>query len=117
MEEIDVAQKNQAAGSAIGLAAEVPGPVRFERRGAVRSVTLDRPRARNALDIETTASIANAIPSIARDADNYAIILRSIAPCVFCACGDIGELARLTRCDIRPPLQAIASDVSPAWLL
>lgn len=97
-----------------------PGPVPpidQQRRGALRTITLNRPQARNALDRDTSARIAAAIPPIARDADTYAVVLRSSRPGVFCAGGDLRELVGLAGRDPAAAHAALAGEYRLVWLL
>lgn len=97
---------------------EVPLPgVRMERSGASRLITLDRPQARNALNHDTAATLAATIPAIARDADTYAVILKSSRPGTFCAGGDIRELARLVVNNTAAARAALAAEYKLVWLL
>lgn len=87
------------------------------KSGAARILTLDRPRARNALDHNLKATLTAVIPKIARDADTYAMILRSSQPGVFCAGGDVRELAALVAVDGAAARRALAAEYSLVWLL
>ncbi|MEQ1614676.1 MAG: enoyl-CoA hydratase/isomerase family protein, partial [Hyphomicrobiaceae bacterium] len=96
----------------------VPAPgLLSSKAGAARILTLDRPQARNALDNNLKRALSAAIPKIARDADTYAIVLRSSRPGVFCAGGDVREIASLVATDPPAAAQALASEYALVWLL
>jgi enoyl-CoA hydratase/carnithine racemase len=70
------------------------GPVLVEDDAAVRTVTLNRPQKRNAIDIELRIALADAIESADRDRDIRVIILTGAGP-VFCSGGDISTMQRM----------------------
>jgi 2-(1,2-epoxy-1,2-dihydrophenyl)acetyl-CoA isomerase len=70
------------------------GPVLLDDDAAVRTVTLNRPRKRNAIDIELRIALAEAIESADRDPAIRAIILTGAGP-VFCSGGDISTMSRM----------------------
>ena len=63
----------------------------------IRTLALDRPTRRNALDLATVRELREAI----RGADSTVIVLRSAAPGIFCAGADLsiddGERAQVSR--------------------
>ncbi|EKV30714.1 Enoyl-CoA hydratase [Caenispirillum salinarum AK4] len=61
-------------------------------RPGVLRLTIDRPKARNALRTQTLREIAEALDAAARDADVRCVVLTG-GPKVFAAGADIGELA------------------------
>ena len=77
-----------------------------EKRGAVAEITLNRPRALNALNDEMRDAILGLLPEFAGDPETYAVILRSNSPRAFCAGGDVRELTALAA---RGPELAAAS--------
>jgi enoyl-CoA hydratase len=91
--------------------------VRTTATGALRTITLDRPQARNALDAATTSAVAAVIPQIARDANVYAVALRSSRPGVFCAGGDVRELVAARRHDPKQAHGMLAAEYRCVWLL
>ena len=61
---------------------------------AVRTITLNRPQKRNAIDIELRIALAEAIESADRDAGIRVIIVTAAGP-VFCSGGDISTMQRM----------------------
>lgn len=66
-------------------------PVRFEVNGAIVTVTLDRPAARNALTPEMLCRLADAFAAYARDDALRALIVTGAGDQAFCAGGDLGS--------------------------
>jgi 2-(1,2-epoxy-1,2-dihydrophenyl)acetyl-CoA isomerase len=70
------------------------GPVLVDDDAAVRTVTLNRPQKRNAIDIELRIALAEAIESADRDRDIRVIIVTGAGP-AFCSGGDISTMERM----------------------
>ncbi|MQA74461.1 MAG: enoyl-CoA hydratase [Solirubrobacterales bacterium] len=68
-----------------------PGAVRVERRDAVLSVVLERPRKRNALDAAMLAALDRAIEDADGDASVRVLVLRAAGE-HFCAGFDLGTV-------------------------
>src|ERR1035437_9130624 len=84
-------------------------PVRYEQRGAVALVTLNRPRYRNAQNSAMTYAL-DAAAARAVNAEDVAVIVLAGAGDHFCAGHDIGTAgrgARFTACRWRR--------ASPGW--
>src|SRR6201993_5009416 len=75
-------------------------PVLVDDDAAVRTVTLNRPQKRNAIDIELRIALADAIESADRDPGIRVIIVTG-AGRVFCSGGDISTMQRM------PPERAL----------
>ncbi|HYR97236.1 MAG TPA: enoyl-CoA hydratase-related protein [Candidatus Binatus sp.] len=73
--------------------------LRLERAGAVATLTLDRPRALNALDEETLRELARAIRDIRRDAALRALVVTGAGEKAFSAGADIPAMARMSASD------------------
>jgi enoyl-CoA hydratase/carnithine racemase len=71
-----------------------PGPLLVDDNAAVRTLTLNRPQKRNAIDIELRIALAEAIESADRDPAIRTIILTGAGP-VFCSGGDISTMQRM----------------------
>ncbi|MDT5256014.1 MAG: 2-(1,2-epoxy,2-dihydrophenyl)acetyl-CoA isomerase [Mycobacterium sp.] len=71
-----------------------PGSLLVDDDAAVRTVTLNRPQKRNAIDIELRIALAEAIESADRDPAIRVIILAGAGP-VFCSGGDISTMERM----------------------
>ena len=76
------------------------GPVLVDDDAAVRTVTLNRPQKRNAIDIELRIALAEAIESADGDPAIRVIIVTG-AGSVFCSGGDISTMQRM------PPQRAL----------
>jgi 2-(1,2-epoxy-1,2-dihydrophenyl)acetyl-CoA isomerase len=70
------------------------GPVLVHDDGKVRTVTLNRPEKRNAVDIELRIGLAEAIESADSDPAIRVIVLTGAGP-VFCSGGDISTMQRM----------------------
>ena len=70
------------------------GPVLVHDDAAVRTITLNRPQKRNAIDIELRIALAEAIESADRDPAVRVIILTGAGP-AFCSGGDISTMQRM----------------------
>jgi 2-(1,2-epoxy-1,2-dihydrophenyl)acetyl-CoA isomerase len=64
-----------------------------ETRGAVRTVTLNRPGKRNAIDLEMRVALADAIEGAAADDAIRVIVITGARP-AFCSGGDISTMKR-----------------------
>ena len=69
--------------------------IKFEKEGAVAVVTIDRPKALNALNDETIDELDRCFSAIASDRDIRCVILTGGGEKAFVAGADIGELAVL----------------------
>jgi len=71
-----------------GVAAQAPGAIFVERRGAVGTIRLDRPDRFNALDVRTAQDLRSAALALARDQRVRCVVLRG-RPEVFCSGVDL----------------------------
>lgn len=69
----------------------------LEKIGSCGVITLDRPKALNALTPDMIGAIAAALDSYATDASVSTVVMRSTSPRAFCAGGDIKTLYELGR--------------------
>ena len=67
------------------------GPVLFDVEGGVATITINRPEARNALNMEVKRGLGAAVAEAGACADVRALVLTG-AGGAFCAGGDIGEM-------------------------
>lgn len=106
------------AGPATGeTKTDATGPVRVERDGALVVLTLDRPKALNALNAEMRAAFADALRTLRRDPEIYAVVLDSNSPKAFCAGGDVRELVSWATSDPPRARTAFAEEYRLDWLL
>lgn len=73
--------------------------IRTSRKGAVGVIQLDRPAALNALNLELTTELGQALDAFETDSEVGAIVLTG-SDTVFAAGADIGELADKTFADV-----------------
>lgn len=97
-----------AEGAADGLACE--------RRGALALVTLARPEKRNALTIAARARLAESLPRYSHDPMVYAVVIRSAVDGIFCAGGDVVEMAALADRDMEATEKALGDEIALVWL-
>ncbi len=83
--------------------------------GAV--VTLDRPKALNALNEDMQRQIAAAMPGFTRDPEVYALIMRSTSPRAFCAGGDVRELSACAKANLAAAQAKLAAEYELNWNL
>jgi 2-(1,2-epoxy-1,2-dihydrophenyl)acetyl-CoA isomerase len=90
------------------------GPVLVHDDGAVRTVTLNRPEKRNAIDIELRIALAEAIESADRDPAVRAIVLTGAGP-VFCSGGDISTMQRMPADRVRDRVEMAQRIIRAIW--
>ncbi|MEM6497125.1 MAG: enoyl-CoA hydratase/isomerase family protein [Pseudomonadota bacterium] len=88
-----------------------------ERHGAACHVLLNRAKALNALSVAMKARLAVELPKLAKDAEIYAVILKSANPGAFCAGGDVKELTNLASTGLQAAHQALADEYRLNWFL
>jgi enoyl-CoA hydratase len=69
--------------------------LQLEKRPPIARITLDRPKALNALNIETLGELAHAVEDLAADAQIRVILLTGSGDRAFAAGADIRELAAI----------------------
>lgn len=95
------------------------GTVRTDmvRHGAAGVVTLDANATRNAINDEFRRDFSKVLAGWGRDADIYAVVVRSNLERVFSAGGDLLELAGLMRQDVALADASVAADYRLIWQL
>lgn len=68
-----------------------------EKIGRCGVITLDRPRALNALSLDMIAGMGSALDAFARDAEVRSVVVRSASRTAFCAGADIKRVAELGK--------------------
>jgi len=96
--------------------AEADEELRVEQQGSLAIITLNRPRALNALNESMRAKLAAAYPRFARDPQIYAVVLQSSGEKAFSAGGDVRELVRWGRDDRARARKAFADEYALDWL-
>lgn len=102
--------------TAAGVSADA-AKVLIHRRNAGVEIVLNRPAVLNAFDDEMRSAIAAEIPRIARNADVYAVMLRSASAKAFCAGGDIRALTLAWRRDPERVKSYFRGEYRLNWLL
>jgi enoyl-CoA hydratase/carnithine racemase len=72
-------------------------PVDVAREGAVAVVTIDRPDALNALDVETLTALRDALAALADDDEVRAVVLTGAGDRAFAAGADIKYMSAVER--------------------
>jgi enoyl-CoA hydratase len=85
--------------------------------GAAGVVTLDRPRALNALTSSMRARIAEAFAAWARSPQVYAALIVSATERAFCAGGDVREMVECGRRDVDAACRMMAAEYALNWQL
>ena len=88
----------------------------IEPEGSLALITLNRPRALNALNETMRGELAAAYPRFARDARIYAVVIQSGSEKVFSAGGDVRELVGWGREDRERARKAFADEYTLDWL-
>lgn len=109
---------NQHQAQAVTAAENTQEPkIIAERTQALRSFTLNRPRALNAFDEEMCRTLSEEIPRIARDPDTYIVALLSSSPKAFCAGGDVVALTNAAKENLAGAKAALQNEYALDWLL
>ena len=91
------------------------GPtVLTETHGAVRTVTLNRPDKRNAVDIEMRIALASAIEAAGADDAVGSIVITGAGP-AFCSGGDISTMHRMPPARAMERLQLAQRVIRAIW--
>ena len=93
------------------------GDVRIATKGAAAVITLDRPKALNALSSQMRAAISEAIPVFAKDPELYGLIFRSGNSRAFCAGGDVRELTALAKKELPAARALVGAEYELYWQL
>ena len=88
-----------------------------EQKGSLALVTLDRPRALNALTIAMRAALAGWLAAFSRDPQVYAVVLQSSSAKAFSAGSDVREVAALGRSDREAARGAFRDEYALNWRL
>jgi 2-(1,2-epoxy-1,2-dihydrophenyl)acetyl-CoA isomerase len=85
-----------------------------EDRGQARILTLNRPRTRNAIDLELRVVLAEAIEA-AMAADSVRVLVLTGAGGTFCSGGDISTMRRQGAAGTRSRTQAVQRVIRAIW--
>ncbi|KAJ2377134.1 hypothetical protein IW150_001560, partial [Coemansia sp. RSA 2607] len=79
------------------------------RDSGILTLSLNRPKARNALSRSLVADLRHALDKIRADSDTRVVVLRSTVPGVFCAGADLKERATMSPSDVQRFLHNLKS--------
>jgi enoyl-CoA hydratase len=102
--------------TADGSAEQAVEDVRIEARGSLAVITLNRPRALNALTTAMREKLAAAFPRFAREAQTYCVVIQSASEKAFSAGGDVREIVRWGREDRERARRAFKDEYALNWL-
>ncbi len=91
--------------------------IRTDLEGAAGVVTLNRPRALNALTTAMRAQIAAAFAAWARDPQVYAAVIVSATDRAFCAGGDVREMVEWGKTRPADARRSLAAEYALNWQL
>jgi len=100
-----------------GSVEPAPEEVLIEAQGSCALITLNRPRALNALNTAMRSKLAEAFPRFAREPHTYCVVIQSGSDRAFCAGGDVREIARCGRDDRELARRAFKDEYALNWLL
>lgn len=83
--------------------------------GSMALVTLDRPKALNALTTDMRARLAKALWTFARDPQVYAVVMQSTSGKAFSAGSDVREVTAWARDDLARARRAFADEYALNW--
>ena len=92
-----------------------PAEITLEQHGSAAIVTLDRPRALNALTLAMRERLAEWFPRFSRDPQVYAAVLQSSSPKAFSAGSDVREVTHLGRTDRAAACRAFRDEYALNW--
>lgn len=101
------------AGAAANESAE---ELAVEVKASLATITLNRPRALNALNAAMRHTLGETFPRLARDPAVYAVVIQSSSEKAFCAGGDVRELIKWGRDDKDRARRAFADEYALDWL-
>jgi enoyl-CoA hydratase len=86
-----------------------------EQRGAASCVTLNRPRALNALTHAMRLGFGDVLSKASREPNTYCVVLQSSSPKAFSAGSDVREIVALARQDKAAARQMFADEYARNW--
>lgn len=91
------------------------GDLKVAVQGAMLEVTLDRPRALNALTHAMRTGVGDALARASRDVNLYCVVLQSAAPKAFSAGSDVREIVTAARADRSAARTLFAEEYLRNW--
>lgn len=89
--------------------------LKVEIRGTLALVTLNRPKALNALTQHMRSKLSEGLWSFARDPQVYAVAIQSESPRAFSAGSDVREVIGLARADLAAGMKTFADEYALNW--
>lgn len=83
--------------------------------GALGHITLNRPKALNALTVAMRSEIAQALTAWQRDPMIYSVVIDAVGDRAFCAGGDLHEMHRMARDTPDSAREAAAAEYALNW--
>ncbi|HPX11878.1 MAG TPA: enoyl-CoA hydratase/isomerase family protein, partial [Syntrophales bacterium] len=80
--------------------------VLFEKKGAVTTITMNRPKSLNALDSDHLADLVHALEMTADDGETRAVVLTGAGK-AFCSGGDLASFREAMDRDPADPLRQV----------
>jgi len=105
-----------AAQATTDASTQSPPELLIEARGSCGVITLNRPRALNALTIGMRRQLAETFPRFAREPQTYCVVIQSASEKVFSAGGDVREIVRLAAQDRDAARRAFKDEYALNWL-
>jgi enoyl-CoA hydratase len=102
--------------TADGSAKQAADEVVIAAQGSCPVITLNRPRALNALTTAMRARLAEAFPRFAREAQTYCVVIQSACDKAFSVGGDVREMTTWGREDRERARRAFADEYALNWL-
>jgi enoyl-CoA hydratase len=99
-----------------GTAEQPVDELLIESKGSCAVITLNRPRALNAINTAMRTRLAEAYPRFARDPQIYCVVIQSASEKAFSAGGDVREIVRWGREDRDAARRALKEEYSLNWL-
>ena len=93
------------------------GHVTFQTKGRLGSITLNRPRALNALTLAMIDALAEHYEKWAREPKIYGVVMESASERAFCAGADVKALARLGRQNLPELIAFFRAEYQLNWQL
>lgn len=97
--------------------AQLETGVEIEQRNALGLISLDRPKALNAVDGAMVTAIADALPGFASDPVIYALVIRSSNTRAFCAGGDVRKIIAAYQENPETGKALFASEYALDWAM
>lgn len=117
----DADQKSLNGSNILNIGSEVSSDadaeLLLEQTGALVQVTLNRPRAYNAINYVMRAALTEALPGISRDPETYAMVIRSASEKAFSAGADVREIIACAKSDIAAAREGFKAEYTLNWQL